>query len=263
MKRIDDFVPYRPEPPSHRLELLDENGNVVPKDVWKPSVSYKFALSDVKTQFTPAEYFRYRLVTSGKYIRMIQRLETRWKRNFVAWTKAALTVQAAYKGMKVRRFFHSIKDELMLELRQRRLFEATNIAFTTEKDYQKVIELSLTTEKDSPELVRLRMKSEYRLHYYQQCVASANTLLSWNRQEEDATYFKACCQAHFKQYQDCLDTIKDLMTVIPKASNHLFILYGTVCFETNPPQYENARDSFTEVINRNGRDFESVRKTVV
>lgn len=48
------------------------------------------------------------------------------------------------------------------------------------------------------------------------------------------------------------------MSVIPTISNHSFLLYGYMCFRAVPPQYEVAVDSFTEVINRNKRDFEAL-----
>ena len=46
---------------------------------WKPSISYKHTLEDIKNQFTPAEHYRHQLATVGKKIRQIQRLEQRYK----------------------------------------------------------------------------------------------------------------------------------------------------------------------------------------
>jgi hypothetical protein len=257
--QIKEFEIYRPEKHSDRLELFNENGEIIPKDdVWKPSVSYKVKLSEVKSQFTPAEYFRYRLQTSGKYIRMIQRLEARWKRNYQVWNNATLRIQAAYKGMKSRFYFQTIKDGLFKQLKHRRLLEATRTSFFKERIYEKTIELALTTEYESDELLTLTMKAHYRLSHYSQCISVANLLLSVNNQNEEATYFKACSLTACKQYDDALTTLKDVMSLRGYTADHLFALCGCLCFEVFPPLYDNAVDCFSELIHRNPRDFDSV-----
>jgi tetratricopeptide (TPR) repeat protein len=257
--QLKEFEIYRPEKHSDRLELFNENGEIIPKeDVWKPSISYKVKLSEVKSQFTPAEYFKYRLQTSGKYIRMIQRLEARWKRNYTVWNNAALRIQAAYKRMKSRFYFQTIKDGLFKHLKHRRLLEAARAAFFTEKNYEKTIELSLTTEYESEELLTLSMKSHYRLSHYSECISIANSLLSENNQNEEAAYFKACCLTAGKQYDDALSTLKDVMSVRGYTADHLFALCGCLCFEVFPPLYDNAIDCFSELVHRNPRDFDSV-----
>ena len=147
-----------------------------------------------------------------------------------------------------------------MQLRQRKLHEATRAAFASSQ-YEEVITLALKTELVSTELLTLSMKSHYRLRQYQQCISVSQQLLDINEQDEDAAYFKASSLARIHDYAEGMKTLKDCMSVIPTVSNHSFLLYGYMCFRAVPPQYEVAVDSFTEVINRNKRDFEAVRTT--
>ena len=110
------FKPYVPKLISHRLELRD---SPYKGSQWKPSISYKYKLHDIQNQFTPAEYYRHQLQTSGKHIRMIQRLEQRisWKKKDFEF--AALRIQALYRGNVGRDYFASIRLALEQERAER------------------------------------------------------------------------------------------------------------------------------------------------
>jgi len=91
-----DFEIYRPPQISNRLEPVYSKPKT---NEWRPSVGYNHSLLVIQAQFTPAEHFRYRLATSGKEIRLIQKLELRWNRHFDLFRKSAIKVQASYRGV--------------------------------------------------------------------------------------------------------------------------------------------------------------------
>ena len=93
--------------------------NKSPVKAWSPSMSYKLKIHDVGAQPTPAEAYRHKLATTGKEMRVLQRLEWRWERRIEKWTRAATIVKAGYRGMLGRRYFRSIREELEIGKEQR------------------------------------------------------------------------------------------------------------------------------------------------
>ena len=164
-----DFVKYRPARISDRLppNHLPENRN------WAPSVSYKFTLDDIKNQFTPAEYFRHRLATSGFHIRLIQKLELRWSRNLGAFIKAAIKLQSLYRGVQGRRHFERVSVKLKEELKERRIFQSAVSCFKLSK-FEDSLRFIDEFGKFNEELAVIRMKSFYRLISYHSCIKAAN-----------------------------------------------------------------------------------------
>lgn len=86
---------------------------------WAPSISYKQSMRDIEEQYTPAENYRNKLLTTGKEARILQRLEWKWQRDLERWTKAATTVKAGYRGMLGRRKFQAMKEDLVIKFEQR------------------------------------------------------------------------------------------------------------------------------------------------
>jgi hypothetical protein len=167
-----DFEVYRPPLPAHKL---------LPKyathrsDQWAPALSYKLSLSDVKNQLTPAEQYRHQLATSGKHIRLIQRLELRINRNVDAFTQAASVVQRAVRGMIVRREFNKIKDELKANLELRRTFQSAVEAYKR-KDYPQTVEFCRRCKVRSEENWLMEIKSLYYLAHYREAISSTEAL---------------------------------------------------------------------------------------
>jgi len=143
--------------------------------VWQPSKSYRYELRDIIGQMTPSEAYRQQLVTAGKEMRMIQRLEMKWKRNFDVWTRAATIVKAGYRGMKGRRYFKTVKEDLQLKLLQRRCKEQAVDAFY-KNDSKLALEIIKNVPKMTKELYIIQFKIFYVTEAYSTCV---DTILSY------------------------------------------------------------------------------------
>lgn len=179
---LSDFTPekrdiYRPNTSSGRL--AENFSEIFPnRDVyghWTPSLSYKHTLDDIQNQFTPAEYYRHTLVTSGKIIRQIFRLEARWKRNFDAFTKAAIKVQSLQRGIVARKAFSDMKDYLV-EQYQYREGKRLSIELFNQRNFQQ----SIDTIDGLPfytDLAVIKMKCHYRSREYLKCVQAADSIL--------------------------------------------------------------------------------------
>lgn len=175
MNELDSqsFVVYRPPVTSGRLEPTYIAPN--PSE-WRPSVSYKHSLSDVKTQFTPSEFFRHRLKTAGKEIRAIQKLENRWNRNFIAFTKAAIKVQALFRGIQGRENFKVIKEDLRRDLAMRRSLGTAREAFLSD-NFDLAIGACRSAEEQIEDLMIIQLKSEYRSKKYRDCIETAKKIV--------------------------------------------------------------------------------------
>lgn len=167
------FVIHRPPVQSGRLDPQ----YIAPNSAeWRPSVSYKHSLQDIKTQLTPSEFFRHRLKTAGKEIRAIQRLETRWNRNFEIFTKAAIKVQALFRGFQGREHFKVIKEDLRIVLSKRRGYAAAKEAFLSQ-NFELAISVCLSAEYPTEDLLLIQMKSQYRSGLYEDCIKSAEVIV--------------------------------------------------------------------------------------
>eukprot|EP01040_Poterioochromonas_malhamensis_P001810 gene1810-1937_t len=101
------------------------------------------------------------------------------------------------------------------------------------------------------------MKAHYRLKQNSECINSANELLKKDPRHEEAAYFKACAFTRLRQFDDAITMLREIMSIQKQSSNDMFSLYGALCYQITPPNYEAAIDTFTELIHRNPRDFES------
>ena len=167
------FTIYRPPKTTGRLE---GTYYVAPENTWRPSISYNYTISDIRNQFTPAENYRNALQTSGKLIRLIQRLELRWGRNFKAFTNAALRVQALHRGNVGRAFFKTVKEKLMIELKQRQA-KLNASAFFRKNNFEEAVAEVDRNLPGSVELLVIKMKSQYRLAHYMNCIDTTEQVI--------------------------------------------------------------------------------------
>lgn len=167
------FTIYRPEKPTGRLEGAYFQGD---QKYWRPSLSYKHTIDDIRNQFTPAENFRHALATSGKYIRMIQRLEIRWNRNYNAFVHAATKIQSLYRGNVSRAHYELIKQELIVELKRRQAMTAAS-AFFVAGSYNDAIDEVNRNLPGTTQLLAIKMKAQYRLNLHDECIATSQEII--------------------------------------------------------------------------------------
>lgn len=168
----DDFSVYRPPNFSSRLE----GSYHTDKTQWQPSISYKHNLKDIKNQFTPAEYYRYTLATSGKQIRIIQRLELRWKRRYSEFTNSAIKVQSIFRGYMERKRFSVVKETLLKDFIMRKSIKLAKENFVT-KNFKESIDICEALEIQNLDSLMIRLKSYYNLRDYESCIKVANDLI--------------------------------------------------------------------------------------
>lgn len=168
---------YRPPQSNGRLaaKLSASESN---RDVfghWTPALSYQYSLHDIKNQFTPAEHYRHQLVTSGKIIRQLLRLETRWNKNYEAFVKAAIKIQSLHRGNVGRAQFNQVKEVLKENYRHR---EAKSMAMKLFKQ-GKFNEISIVVDKLKfyLDLAVIKLKSLYKAKKFSSCVEVANQIL--------------------------------------------------------------------------------------
>jgi len=169
-----DFHVYRPEKPTGRLDGVYHTEER--KKLWTPSVSYKYNIEDIRNQFTPAESYRHSLVTSGRIIRLIQKLEKRWNANLNGFTKAALRIQSLHRGNVSRTYFNTIKAKLYQDLHQRQTYTKASMLFI-DKDFNGAILQVISHSPTTTDLQLIKMKSEYQLHRFQDCIQTSSHII--------------------------------------------------------------------------------------
>ena len=170
---IEEFTIYRPEQSTGRLEGTYYQGD---KKYWRPSLSYKHNIRDIRNQFTPAEDFRHTLATSGKYIRMIQRLELRWNRNYEEFTRAATKVQALHRGNVSRIEYDKRKAQLYLEMRRRQANANASACFNNKDFIGAIYEIDMILP-GTVDLLAIKMKAQYRVAKYYECIATSEEII--------------------------------------------------------------------------------------
>eukprot|EP01039_Chlorochromonas_danica_P007439 gene7439-8226_t len=274
----DEFVIYRPPLPSHRLENRFSQEK---EGVWRPSYSYRHKLEAIQSQLTPAERYREELATSGKQIRLIQRLELRIHRNAEAFTSAAVRIQAVTRGIQGRQRFAAIRDLLQASYELRRLTQEGRERFQA-GEYVQVVPLchrqrqllSLLVpqdpqhqhhvEKDWQEKLVTSWLVESHCHYilasYEEvirCAMSAITAAARDPQEE-AFRLIACARGRLGRYEEALNGLNEAFTILPESSVALVRLNALLCMACLPPRLENALDSFNDLVSRNAQDLDAV-----
>lgn len=170
---LEDFYIYRPEKTTGRLEGTYYKGS---QRHWRPSLSYKHNIDDIRNQFTPAENFRHELATSGKYIRMIQRLEIRWNRRFEEFTLAATKVQSLFRGNISRAYYETVKQDLLIELKRRQAKSIASDLFL-QNDFLGSIDEINRNLPGTTELLCIKLKSLYQLERYQECASVSDEII--------------------------------------------------------------------------------------
>jgi hypothetical protein len=168
------FVIYRPPVTSGRLEPIYKAPT---PNEWRPSVSYKHSLADIRNQYTPSEFFRHRLETVGKEIRLLQKLETRWHRRFEEFTLASIKVQALFRGTRGRAYFQSIKLELEKDLKRRRSYCFARESFLA-GDFAESLQYCVEADEHPEPLQIIQMKAQYRLGHFSDCAFTAEQIFS-------------------------------------------------------------------------------------
>lgn len=178
MRQVDNlsahhFEVYRPPKPTGRLDPV----YIAPNEKeWRPSLSYKHTLQDIKSQYTPSEFFRHRLKTSGKEIRAIQRLELRYSRNLEAFTNAAIKIQALHRGNVGRAYFIMVRDDLARDLARRRSYNAAYEAFHVD-DLEASLQACLSAQEHPENLLDIQIRCQYRLEKYEDCIATSMVII--------------------------------------------------------------------------------------
>lgn len=277
------FIIYRPDRISERLEGTYHTN----REFWRPSLSYKHTLRDIRNQFTPAEYFRHQLATRGAEIRAIQRLQLRIDRNPDVFNRAASIVQGLYRGRKGRRQFAIIKEELILEKFRREAKAAAVTAFDRRAFEEAIVEVD---KLDPPEVEYLviKIKSLYRLGKCKECISTAKTAIgecllnqlmvaatlissfvymvlvvfaTWIDMDamcETAYYMQACAWVVLNRIDAAYEVMKMLMTNIEQPMRDSYKLAAYAAAFSSPPLFTEAVDSYSALINQDAKDFEAV-----
>lgn len=252
--KMQEFTIYRPPLPSHRLESKYAADN---RSVWQPSHSYKATLRDIQQQFTPAEHFRHKLATSGKQIRIIQRLELRMNRRHDAFAAAAVVVQARVRGIRDRTRFHRIKHDLQASLELRRATQAAVDAFAA-KDYARCVQHCMTMAARSSDSLLMQTKAHYYLRQYQQAVACSDALRELSPSLEAAYYLQACSWCRLGDGPAAIAILDAATAHLASPSNAFLSLYGYICSQLSPPRIESAIDSFSAVLAADPGDLDAL-----
>lgn len=278
-KMEEAFTIYRPETTTGRLEgtyYIDSGNN------WRPSLSYKYKIDDIRNQFTPAESYRHALATSGKQIRMIQRLEIRWNHNYPAFVRAAVKIQSLSRGSAARERFRIIKSQLMQDLRRRQI-KVTSVTLFENGRYMEAIEEINRNLPVSVELLGIKMKSLYKVKDYSNCIQTSleiigkhlvyvlnfqnrfnNIKYCWHTRidmdilNEQAYYMQACCYVCTGNDDAAYKTMKLGAIQFELPSRNTLTLCAYIATRISPPRFMEAVESLTSILKRNKQDFEAV-----
>lgn len=246
------FTVYRPPKPTNRLASLNYRQNE-----WKPSISYKHTLDEIRNQMTPAEYYRHRLVTSGVEIRMIQRLEYRWNRKLNEWQRAATKIAAVHRGNVGRAYFKSIQEELIRKYNQRMAKKVSSELFLV-ADYQGAINHIEEQEFYPVDLLVIKLKCYYKLSRLDEVIELASRIVDMDAECENAYFLKACALAQQQRYQEAHDTIRALVITVDDPKSEVYRLSGFLSSKLDPPAFEQGIDSFDILVRKKPKDFEAV-----
>jgi tetratricopeptide (TPR) repeat protein len=227
------FEIYRPQKSSNRVEdYIQKRGG------WAPSQKYDYKLWDIQNQFTPSEAYRHRMQTSGAHIRLMQRLEWRWQKDYENWWKCALIVQSGYRGMLGRRYFASIKVKLRQE-REQRLTMVAVVEHFKEGQYDLALEKLAQCEVLTSELHTINCKIMYLSRRFDPCKKACKKLMKDYPAVEAGYYIFGCCLSRERKYQEVYMLLKELMSAVDVPSANAYQLCGFICAKLDaPPLYE-------------------------
>lgn len=207
-------------------------------DVWHPNDSYKLTLKQIREQLTPAGIYRHKLATTGREERKLRRLEWRWQRRIVKWTKCATIVQAGYRGMVGRRYFKSIRHDLELKKLQREAKIAAIEAFKA-GNKQKTLEILSMVEKMTGELYIVQAKVLYTAELFDQCIESAKNALETPNMEPEARYILANCYIRKKEMDKAFDEL-NLLSLTGDQRLDARKLRAYIATRLEPPNYDES-----------------------
>lgn len=233
------------------------NGELKEKGNWKPEVHYKLSLNEIKNQFTPAEEYRYKLATSGKIERALRKLEKLWNLNFDGWTNAAVKVQAAYRGLKGRRFFLSVKPRLEI-LREHRYAKIAVLKACESGVAPEALEILSTVREISPELSLMQAKIAYTLKEYHVCETAARRILDAEGWKHDARYLLSCSLASRSEFPLCLEELNVLVNqddLREDIKDDAYKLRAAVYAKVVPPRFDQAVLDLDYLLTENPQDL--------
>lgn len=79
-----------------------------------------------------------------------------------------------------------------------------------------------------------------------------------NKRNEEAYYLQACSWCKLEEYSNAMDILRTLTIIKAACSDDAYRLFASVAVKLDPPQYDNAIDSLSQVIKRSPRDFQAV-----
>ena len=255
--------------------------------VWQPSKSYRYELRDISEQLTPAQDYRQRLVNAGQEMRMIQRLEWKWKRNLELWTRCATIVKAGYRGLLGRRYFKTVQEELKLKLLQRRCKDEAVEAFFKE-EFEQALNIIDDVPKMTMELFLLKFKILYIAELYTRCVVTINKFMGKNRCQavfvmrdfcifrlllsictiedhdcdNDVGYILALAYTMLKQYDSAFERLNMVLGLgIEPILDEIYVLHAHLCFRLHSNTkslYSQAVSDYTYLIQQHPEDMNYV-----
>lgn len=249
----EKFVIYRPKKLPERLQGEYYNP---PADVWTPSITYKVPLQEIKLQFTPAEAYRYKLQTSGKLIRKLDRIRATWERDFERWTMLVNRVKNAIRNYINKKNFRKLKKELITEKKQRDCYRNALYYFKA-GDKEKTLEIleELPFEEKSVELNVMKLKILYSLYRFEECEAECQAFIQKEPENEDGYYIYVCCLCYRGAIQEAYKQMRKLFSVIDDPHSDVYKLNGMICMRLKPPKYHEAIISFDKLCYRHPEDM--------
>jgi len=202
---------------------------------------------DVRNQMTPAEHYRHRLATSGQLIRTLQRLEWRWQKAFQLWWDMSVRVQSGFRGMMARKYYRSVRKDLM-RIKEQRDCKKEVVQTFSEGRKDEALALMSKLEKLSTELWAMKIKILYSTSRFQECHDVCRQVLEFEPRCEEAHYCLACIYARQERYVESYRQLKQLMAEIDQPSADAFRLNSLVCNKLLPPRLLEAVDSANSMV---------------
>jgi len=229
---------------------------------WAPSIHYHLSVEDVRNQMTPAEFYRYQLVTSGKEIRALQRLEWRWMRNYSKFLSATQLVQRVFRGWNGRKYFYSIKRDLEI-LREQREAQKRALELFEEGEFQLALETTKAVAHPSIRLQRIKAKILYLLENFVESDIESRKLIEMDRCSDDGYFILASSLVKRGKLELAYQELKHALAILDIAGENIIRLCGFLCMKLNPPKIEEAFENFNSLVQRFPEDMNAVSRTLI
>jgi len=228
------------------------------KEPWQPKNHYSLSLKDIQEQFTPSEAYRHRLATEGKLERTLRRLEVRWTKSIIYWTRSSIKVQAFYRGCRGRILFKVLKPNLVKQREQRDAKKAILEASRNGEKRQEALDiLERIGEKDC-DLFIFESKISYSLQQFERSEEAARHALALEPDNTDAKYL-ICCALINKQFMNqAFDQLSEMINTDcwPTTQRvQVYFLRAYAATRMIPPQFQQAVLDFTFLIGESPLDL--------